>query len=183
VHEITRLIESPDITTYQGVRDRAMLEVMYATGLRVSELCHFTLDDWWMNPPRIRCLGKGAQERFVPLGRTALEWLVRYLHQVRPRWAKPHSGSVVFLNQRGQPLTRQGFWKLVKWYGRRAAISQNLSPHTVRHSFATHLLERGADLRSVQELLGHRDIATTQIYTHLSDSYIRAVYDQTHPRA
>lgn len=181
--EVVRLIEEPDVSTPLGVRDRAMLEVMYATGLRVSELLHLTINDWWADPPRVRCLGKGSKERYVPMGRMALEWLSRYLDQVRPALAAHGSSDMIFLNKRGAPLSRQAFWKLVKSYGEKAGILTHLTPHTLRHSFATHLLENGADLRAVQEMLGHQDITTTQIYTHVSRSRIRPVYDKAHPRA
>ncbi len=181
--EVVRLIESPNVGTPLGVRDRAMFEVMYAAGLRVSELCRLTINDWWEDPPRVRCLGKGSKERYVPLGRLAISWLHRYLDEARPRIETPRSGDVLFLNQRGNPLSRQGFWKLIKDYGQVAGIQTHLTPHTLRHSFATHLLENGADLRAVQEMLGHQDISTTQIYTHVSRARLRPVYDQAHPRA
>lgn len=181
--DVVRLIETPDVTTWTGIRDRAMLEMIYATGLRVSELCHLTINDWWAEPPRVRCIGKGGKERYVPMGRTALEWLTRYLDSVRPRLQSRKSGDVLFVNRRGAPLTRQGFWKILKKYGVQAHIDQVLTPHTMRHSFATHLLENGADLRAVQEMLGHQDISTTQIYTHVSRARLRPVYDQAHPRA
>lgn len=183
VEEVVRLIEAPDVTTLLGMRDRAMLELLYATGLRVSELCQLTVNDWWAEPPRVRCLGKGSKERYVPMGRVALQWLQTYLDRVRPRLVSAKSRDVLFLNRRGAPLTRQGFWKILKEYSAQAGIAEPLSPHTLRHSFATHLLENGADLRSVQELLGHQDIATTQIYTHVSRERIRPVYDRAHPRA
>ncbi|MCY0877642.1 MAG: site-specific tyrosine recombinase XerD [Firmicutes bacterium] len=183
VEEAVRLIEAPDVATPLGVRDRAMLELLYATGLRVSELCHLTINDWWAEPPRVRCLGKGAKERYVPMGRTALEWLRRYVEEVRPRLASAKSGDALFLNRRGEGISRQGFWKLLKRYSAACGFDQPPSPHTMRHSFATHLLENGADLRAVQELLGHQDISTTQIYTHVSRARFRTVYDQAHPRA
>ncbi len=181
--EVVRLIETPDVATAIGIRDRAMLEVIYAAGLRVSELCQLTINDWWSDPPRVRCLGKGSKERYVPIGRMALEWLTVYLERVRPQLASAKSGEIVFLNRRGLPLTRQGFWKILKQYGLKAGIGKDLTPHTMRHSFATHLLENGADLRAVQEMLGHQDISTTQIYTHVSRARLRPVYDRAHPRA
>ena len=181
--DVIRLIETPDVTTPMGVRDRAMLEVIYATGLRVSELCHLTINDWWADPPRVRCVGKGSKERYVPMGRLALEWLTRYLDVVRPTLSSRKSADFLFVSRRGTPLTRQGFWKILKKYGAQAGIDQVLTPHTMRHSFATHLLENGADLRAVQEMLGHQDISTTQIYTHVSRARLRPVYDQAHPRA
>lgn len=181
--EVTRLIESPDVSTPVGTRDRAMLEVIYATGLRVSELCSLTVNDWWTDPPRVRCIGKGDKERYVPMGRMAVHWLTQYIQTVRPLWAGSHGSDALFLSQRGQPLTRQGFWKIIKKYGQLAQIDKVITPHTMRHSFATHLLENGADLRAVQEMLGHQDISTTQIYTHVSRSRLRPIYDSAHPRA
>lgn len=183
LEEVVRLIETPDVSTAIGIRDRAMLEVIYAAGLRVSELCQLTINDWWSEPPRVRCMGKGSKERYVPIGRLALEWLTVYLERVRPQIASKKSGEILFLNRRGMPLTRQGFWKILKQYGVKAGIDKSLTPHTMRHSFATHLLENGADLRAVQEMLGHQDISTTQIYTHVSRARLRPVYDRAHPRA
>ncbi len=183
IEEVTRLVEAPDLRTAGGIRDRAMLEVLYATGLRVSELCHLTVNDWWLDPPKIRCLGKGSKERYIPLGRVAARWLMQYVDMARPKLLKNPNESVLFLNRRGQPLSRQGFWKIIKKYAEKAQVGQPITPHTIRHSFATHLLENGADLRAVQEMLGHQDISTTQIYTHVSQKRLRPVYDQTHPRA
>ncbi|MDA8206162.1 MAG: site-specific tyrosine recombinase XerD [Thermaerobacter sp.] len=181
--EVVRLIETPDTRTPSGIRDRTMLELIYATGLRVSELCQLTINDWWSEPPRVRCMGKGSKERYVPMGRLALEWLSRYLDQARPVLLSKRSGECLFLNRHGGPLTRQGFWKILKKYGALAGIDKALTPHTMRHSFATHLLENGADLRAVQEMLGHQDISTTQIYTHVNRARLRPVYDKAHPRA
>lgn len=183
VDQVTRLIEAPDTRSPMGIRDRAMLEVIYATGIRVSELCGLTVNDWWDAPPRVRCLGKGSKERYVPMGRVALGWLVRYTEEVRPLLVASEATSVLFLNRRGRGLSRQGFWKLVKKYANLVGISADITPHTMRHSFATHLLENGADLRAVQEMLGHQDISTTQIYTHVSRARLRPVYDSAHPRA
>lgn len=183
VAEITRLIEAPRADNPIGLRDRAMLEVLYAAGLRVSELVGLEVGDFWTDPPRIRCLGKGQKERYVPLGRQANEWLRRYLDRGRGRLMGKNRSERLFLNRRGGPLTRQGFWKILKSYGKQAGIDKPLTPHTIRHSFATHLLENGADLRVIQELLGHSDITTTQIYTHVSRSRILPVYRATHPRA
>ncbi len=183
VEQVTRLVESPDTTKQTGIRDRAMLEMLYATGVRVSELCHLTVDDWWVDPGRIRCLGKGSKERFVPLGRVAVVWLLRYLDVSRPLLSKDASVKTLFLSRQGKGLTRQGCWKVLKKYAAGLGISQTITPHTLRHSFATHLLENGADLRAVQEMLGHQDISTTQIYTHVSQKRLRPVYDETHPRA
>jgi integrase/recombinase XerD len=183
VEQVAQLVESPDTTKEAGIRDRAMLEMIYATGMRVSELCHLTMDDWWTDPGRVRCLGKGSKERFVPLGRKAVLWLLRYLDVSRPALMKNGAETTLFLNRQGKGLTRQGFWKVLKKYAVIAGITQPITPHTLRHSFATHLLENGADLRAVQEMLGHQDISTTQIYTHISQNRLRPVYDETHPRA
>ncbi|PSR27477.1 MAG: site-specific tyrosine recombinase XerD [Sulfobacillus thermosulfidooxidans] len=183
IEEVTRLIEAPDLSTMTGIRDRAMLELLYATGVRVSELCHLTMNDWWLDPPKIRCLGKGSKERYIPLGKLAAQWLMRYVDVARPQFIKDIQEPTLFLNRQGKALTRQGFWKLLKKYAIKAGITQPITPHMIRHSFATHLLENGADLRAVQEMLGHQDISTTQIYTHVSQKRLRPVYDQTHPRA
>ncbi|WP_192847696.1 site-specific tyrosine recombinase XerD [Sulfobacillus thermosulfidooxidans] len=183
IEEVTRLIEAPDLSTMNGIRDRAMLELLYATGVRVSELCHLTMNDWWLDPPKIRCLGKGSKERYIPLGKLAAQWLMRYVDVARPQFIKDIQEPTLFLNRQGKALTRQGFWKLLKKYAIKAGITQPITPHMIRHSFATHLLENGADLRAVQEMLGHQDISTTQIYTHVSQKRLRPVYDQTHPRA
>jgi integrase/recombinase XerD len=183
IDEVARLLDLPNTCTPLGVRDRAMLELIYAAGLRVSELCHLSINDWWSDPPRVRCLGKGSKERYVPIGRLALRWLTIYLDEVRPHLVSIKSDDYLFLNHRGAPLTRQGFWKIIRTYGLQAGIGKPLTPHTMRHSFATHLLENGADLRAVQEMLGHQDISTTQIYTHVSRARLRPVYDKAHPRA
>jgi integrase/recombinase XerD len=183
IAEVTRLVESPDVRQVTGVRDRAMLEVLYATGIRVSELCHLGINDWWADPPRLRCLGKGDKERYVPLTEIAVSWLATYVEQSRPKLVKRSKTTYLFLNHRGQVLTRQGFWKLLKKYAVAADIVKPITPHMIRHSFATHLLENGADLRAVQEMLGHQDISTTQIYTHISSGRLRSAYDATHPRA
>jgi integrase/recombinase XerD len=183
IAEVTRLVESPDVREVTGMRDRAMLEVLYATGIRVSELCHLGINDWWVDPPRLRCLGKGDKERYVPLGEIAVHWLATYVEQSRPKLLKRSKTTYLFLNHRGQALTRQGFWKLLKKYAAAADIVKPITPHMIRHSFATHLLDNGADLRAVQEMLGHQDISTTQIYTHISSGRLRSAYDATHPRA
>lgn len=182
--EMIRLIEAPDTATAQGIRDRTMLELMYATGLRVSELTGLQVPDVNLEYGYVRCLGKGAKERIVPLGRIAGEWTERYLTLARPRLTNgQRPNRQLFLNQRGLGLTRQWFWHIVKDCAERSGITKAITPHVIRHSFATHLLNGGADLRSVQELLGHVDISTTQIYTHVSRERIRDVYDETHPRA
>lgn len=182
--EVVRLLNQPDITTAEGFRDRTMLEVLYATGMRVSELINLTLDRVDLNMKYIIAFGKGSKERIVPLGSVAAEFLQRYLEKVRPKLT--HAGrntNIVFLAFGGHELTRQRFWQIIRAYGRKANINKALTPHILRHSFATHLLDNGADLRSVQELLGHSDISTTQIYTHLTNKRLRDIYAKAHPRA
>ncbi|MBE3563163.1 MAG: site-specific tyrosine recombinase XerD [Hydrogenibacillus schlegelii] len=188
VDEAARLVEAPSERTAAGLRDRAMLELMYATGLRVSELVGLMLGDVNLELMFVRVVGKGDTERIVPFGEEARAALEAYLERGRPKLAGRQTArtaerSRLFLNARGKPLTRQGFWKIVKFYARAVGIDKPITPHTLRHSFATHLLENGADLRVVQELLGHRDLSTTQIYTHVSRKTIQAVYDRSHPRA
>jgi integrase/recombinase XerD len=180
--EVEELLKSPDCSTADGLRDRAMLELLYATGLRVSELVSLRLSDLHFEVGYLVCRGKGRKERVVPYGRSAKEWLERYLREARPQLVK-RSNDGLFLSRRGKTMTRQRFFQLLKAYGRRAGIRRPLSPHVVRHSFATHLLERGADLRSLQLMLGHASIGTTQIYTHVSRERLRKIYDQHHPRA
>lgn len=178
------LLEQPDTTTTLGVRDRAMLEVMYATGLRVTELIHLDLDQLHLQLGLIQTIGKGDKERIVPIGDLAAEWLTLYLDASRKVLLKKHAAEkIVFLNHHGQPLSRQGVWKILKRYVQAAGIKKDVGPHTLRHSFATHLLENGADLRIVQELLGHVDISTTQIYTHISNQHMTDIYRQYFPRA
>lgn len=182
--EVVRLLNQPDITTAEGFRDRTMLEVLYATGMRVSELINLTLDRVDLNMKYIIAFGKGSKERIVPLGSVAAEFLQQYLEKVRPKLT--HAGrntNIVFLAFGGHELTRQRFWQIIRAYGRKANINKALTPHILRHSFATHLLDNGADLRSVQELLGHSDISTTQIYTHLTNKRLRDIYAKAHPRA
>lgn len=164
-------------------RDTAILQLLYASGLRVSELVHLDCSQLNLDGGYLRAFGKGAKERMVPMGRVAMQALQRYLTDLRPRLARPNSGEAVFLSRTGRRLTRQDGWRLIKGYARRAGIRKPISPHTLRHSFATHLLERGADLRSVQVMLGHADIATTQIYTHLSRTHLTEMYKKFHPRA
>ncbi|MDI3299447.1 MAG: site-specific tyrosine recombinase XerD [Bacillota bacterium] len=183
VEEVDRLLAAPPAGTARGCRDRAMLELMYASGLRVSELVQLNLGDLDLEEQVVRCWGKGARERIVPVGSRALAALEAYLGWARPRLVRERRQEALFVNARGGRLTRQGFWKLLRGYARRAGIRQRITPHTLRHSFATHLLENGADLRSVQEMLGHADIATTQIYTHLTKGFIDDVYRRSHPRA
>lgn len=182
--EVVRLLNQSDITTAEGFRDRTMLEVLYATGMRVSELINLTLERVDLNMKYIIAFGKGSKERIVPLGSVAAEFLQQYLEKVRPKLT--HAGrntNIVFLAFGGHELTRQRFWQIIRAYGRKANINKALTPHILRHSFATHLLDNGADLRSVQELLGHSDISTTQIYTHLTNKRLRDIYAKAHPRA
>ncbi|WP_077615198.1 site-specific tyrosine recombinase XerD [Caenibacillus caldisaponilyticus] len=181
--EVEALLYAPDTTTPAGIRDRAMLEVLYATGVRVSELVQLDLDDLHLAMGFVRCMGKGGKERLVPLGRAAIQATEQYLAEARPKLAKHKTTNAVFLNQRGERLTRQGLWKILKKLALKAGIQQEITPHTLRHSFATHLLENGADLRAVQEMLGHADISTTQIYTHVTKHRLKDIYAATHPRA
>jgi integrase/recombinase XerD len=181
--EVEGLLAAPERERPRGLRDAAMLEVLYATGLRVSELCSLRLRDLHVEAGYLRCTGKGDKERVVPLGEEACAVLRRYLGEARPTLLGERRSEVVFPSARGAALTRQGFWKTIRAYGRRAGIAAPLSPHMVRHSFATHLLEHGADLRSIQVLLGHADISTTQIYTHVNRERLRRIYEDYHPRA
>ena len=182
--EVVRLLSQPDITTAEGFRDRTMLEVLYATGMRVSELINLTLERVDLNMKYIIAFGKGSKERIVPLGSVAAEFLQQYLEKVRPKLThEERNTNIVFLAFGGHELTRQRFWQIIRAYGRKASINKALTPHILRHSFATHLLDNGADLRSVQELLGHSDISTTQIYTHLTNKRLRDIYAKAHPRA
>jgi integrase/recombinase XerD len=181
--DVLRLINAPDRASPRGARDAAMLEVLYATGLRVSELCGLRLLDLRLDAGYLRCVGKGQKERVVPMGAEANAALRAYLDAGREALLAGRRSDTVFVGRAGAPLTRQGFWKLIKAHGRRAGIRAALSPHVVRHSFATHLLENGADLRAVQMLLGHADISTTQIYTHVNRERLRRLYRDFHPRA
>ncbi|HLQ39835.1 MAG TPA: site-specific tyrosine recombinase XerD [Tetragenococcus sp.] len=182
--EVERLIETPDTKTLLGIRDRAILEVLYATGLRVSELIHLKLNDLHLDMGILQTIGKGDKERIVPLGDLAIDWIKTYLSQVRPLLCKKHpEEECLFVNNHGRHLSRQGVWKNIKKLVQMAGIDKTVTPHTLRHSFATHLLENGADLRTVQELLGHADISTTQIYTHITKKRMTDVYKQYFPRA
>ena len=181
--EVDRLLSAPDPARPLGIRDLAMLEVLYATGIRVSELISLRLEDLNLEVGYLSCMGKGSKERIVPLGRKAIERLHQYLRDVRPVLLKREESQFLFTNRNGSKMSRQGFWKILKAYGAAAGIPRRLSPHTLRHSFATHLLEHGADLRSVQMMLGHADISTTQIYTHVNRERLRRIYHDFHPRA
>ena len=180
--EIDALLASPDVSTPRGLRDRAMIETLYASGLRVSELVRLETERTDLEGGTLLVVGKGNKERLVPVGRDARKWIGRYLREARPALDRSRS-EYLFLTARGAPMTRQRFWQLIEGYARGAGIRSRISPHVLRHSFATHMLEHGADLRSVQMLLGHADIATTQIYTHVSRTRLRQVYDDFHPRA
>ena len=180
--EVERLLAAPDLETASGVRDRAMLEVLYATGLRVSELVGLRSEQVNLIQGVLRVVGKGGKERLVPLGEPAVEWLERYLRKGRPDILGERRTPALFPTSRGRAMTRQAFWHLIKRYAARAGISQGISPHTLRHAFATHLLDHGADLRVVQMLLGHRDISTTQIYTHIARERLKVLHARHHPR-
>jgi integrase/recombinase XerD len=181
--DVDALIAAPDVATPRGLRDRALIETLYATGLRVSELVGLRLTDVRLSEGYVQCLGKGRKERIVPLGAEAAEWVQRYESGARPVLMRGRSSPFLFVNARGGGrLSRLGVWKLLKAYGRQAGVRAPLSPHVLRHSFATHLLERGADLRAIQTMLGHADVSTTQIYTHVLEARLREVYDRFHPR-
>ncbi len=183
VEEMNRLLEAPDATKPTGIRDAAMLHLLYAAGLRVSELCQLELGDLDRELGVVRVLGKGNKQRLVPVGRQAWAAVSTYLEEARPLLLRGRSSRYVFVTARGGRLTRQGFWKALAGYARQAGIGRRVTPHVIRHSFATHLLEGGADLRSVQTMLGHADISTTQIYTHVMRSRLRKTVDQHHPRS
>lgn len=181
--DVDALLNAPDVSTAGGLRDRALIEVLYATGLRVSELVGLRLSDVRLDQGYLQCLGKGSKERIVPLGEIATGWVRRYLAEARPHFVAKKDPPWLFVSQRGaRRLSRGGFWQILKDYGAAAGIQAHLSPHVLRHSFATHLLERGADLRAIQTMLGHADLSTTQIYTHVLEARLRQVYDVFHPR-
>jgi len=183
VEEVNKLLAQPDAKTVVGLRDRAMIEVMYSAGLRVSELCALHLTDIHFEAGYLRCTGKGDKERLVPIGRAAIEILRRYLRSSRPKLAKEDSPPLLFLSRKGGECSRYSFWQTMTKCGRKAGIRKKIKPHMLRHSFATHLLDGGADLRAVQMMLGHSDITTTQIYTHVVEERLKQVYRAHHPRA
>jgi integrase/recombinase XerD len=183
VDEVERLLAQPDASSAVGLRDKAIIELMYSTGIRVSELTGIRVGDLQMEAGCLRCIGKGNKERLVPVGKKALGVVEAYLKKSRPELLKDGASSQLFLNQRGRPMDRVTIWKIMGRYGRKAQLRKPLKPHTLRHSFATHLLDRGADLRSVQMMLGHSDISTTQIYTHVVEERLKQVYKAHHPRA
>jgi len=180
--EVDLLLSQPDISTSLGLRDKAMLELLYATGLRVSELIGLNLININLEAGYVRTMGKGFKERMIPMGQKAIDTLNAYISGGRTRLLKGRNPSRLFLNSRGRPISRQGFWKIIKRYGIMAGIKKKITPHRLRHSFATHLLEGGADLRSVQVMLGHADISTTQIYTHVSRERLKQIHEKYHPR-
>jgi integrase/recombinase XerD len=183
--DVERLLNAPDVATPRGVRDRALIELLYATGLRVSELVALRAQDLHLEAGYLTTTGKGRKQRIVPVGDEAARWVTRYLCEARPRLLGKRTSPRVFVNARGggPGITRVGFWKILKGYGKAMGISRQISPHVLRHSFATHLLERGADLRAIQMMLGHADLSTTQIYTHVLEARMRSLYERFHPRA
>ena len=183
VEEVERLLTQPDTSSAVGLRDKAIIELMYSTGIRVSELTGIRVGDLQLDAGCLRCIGKGNKERLVPVGKKALAVVESYLKKSRPELLKDNASAHLFLNQRGRPMDRITIWKMMGRYGKKAALRKPLKPHTLRHSFATHLLDRGADLRSVQMMLGHSDISTTQIYTHVVEERLKQVYKAHHPRA
>jgi integrase/recombinase XerD len=181
--DVDALLAAPDVSHARGLRDRALIELLYATGLRVSELVGLRTADVRLTEGFLKTVGKGSKERIVPIGDEATNWVGKYLREARPALTKKRESPWLFLNNRGQRLSRVGFWKGLKAHGRTAGIRGTLSPHVLRHSFATHLLDRGADLRAIQAMLGHADLSTTQIYTHVLEARLRQVYDRFHPRS
>lgn len=180
--EVEAILEKPNTLKKQGLRDRAALELMYATGMRVSELVNLKISDLHLDVGFVRCIGKGQKERIIPVGRKAKEALQKYLAKARPKFLKKSESNALFLTRLGKPMSRQAFWLVIKRYVREARIKKRVTPHTFRHSFATHLLQRGADLRVVQELLGHTNISTTQIYTHIDKERLKQIHRKFHPR-
>ncbi len=182
VNEVEALIAQPDLRNTQGIRDKAILETLYATGMRVSEAVNLKKDNVNLDISFLRCIGKGNKERIIPLGKKAVASIIRYLKVSRPDLLKNKESEFFFVNRFGKKISRQSLWKIIKKYAKLARIKKSIKPHTLRHSFATHLLEHGADLRSVQEMLGHSDISTTQIYTHIDKNRLKSVHRQFHPR-
>ena len=185
VEDVDRLMEQPIVSTARGLRDRALIELLYAPGMRVSELLSLRPADVNLEASYLTCSGKGSKQRIVPIGDEAADWVKRYLREARPALLGKRTSPRLFVNAKGggPGLTRVGFWKILKAYARQAGLTRALSPHMLRHSFATHLLERGADLRAIQMMLGHADLSTTQIYTHVLEQRMRSIYDRFHPRA
>jgi integrase/recombinase XerD len=181
--EVDRLLDAPDVTTPRGLRDRAMIELLYATGLRVSELVGLRAADLNLEAGYLTCTGKGDKQRIVPMGDQAVQWVQRYIREARPALLGRRTAPRLFVNARGGGLSRVGFWKLLRAQGVKAGLPRGLSPHVLRHSFATHLLDRGADLRAIQMMLGHADLSTTQVYTHVLDARMRTIYEKFHPRS
>jgi integrase/recombinase XerD len=183
LEEVDQLLAQPDVTTTRGIRDKALIEMLYATGLRVTELLSLKPGDVNLDAGYLTCIGKGDKQRIVPFGAAAAQWVRTYMQEARPALLKQRKSPWLFVNAKGGgQLSRVGFWKILKEYGVRAGVTRALSPHVLRHSFATHLLDRGADLRAIQMMLGHADLSTTQIYTHVLEARLRAVYDKFHPR-
>lgn len=182
LNEVEAILDSPNTRLKQGARDKAAIELMYATGMRVSELVNLKLTDLHMDMGFVRCLGKGQKERIIPFGSKAREALQKYLDKARPKFLKNAESNALFLTRLGKPMSRQTFWMVIKYYVGQARIKKRVTPHTLRHSFATHLLQRGADLRIVQELLGHVNISTTQIYTHINKERLKQIHQKFHPR-